>query len=381
MIKELKRRKSPRTKSLPMAVDRFVSLVVQSPETESAWLSGLSYMEELAAKQILRNISPATPPEFISEIEVHAADEMRHSLEFERMRPIKNFQDPKLKALEQKMRQLTGSFVGSYFGNALLGTATSKHVAYVHGALTIEQFPFQLYSSYLKVTQLPEVIAGLPAVLADESGHLALGRKMRDEVSESDRLSLSELNEIEKDMCLKLVERLWRVVSEFNGTLSNRESQSLAKEVHFNESVRAAWLNSIAKNLNEATDEAAQANGEMLFHAVLFARKKHQADYRYLKLEEELTRALARYLDQGMAISKYLTQKRLFQHFRELIEESDDMGASHLLDLILQDEDLLVSEKSDLELVMREEIIYQKLCNEVAQNLIAFNINERSLTL
>ena len=43
-------------------------------------------------------------------------------------------------------------FVTSFFSNSLLRTAKSRHVAYVHGALTIEQFPFQFYTVYEKLT-------------------------------------------------------------------------------------------------------------------------------------------------------------------------------------------------------------------------------------
>ncbi|MBC7386367.1 MAG: hypothetical protein H7301_09445, partial [Cryobacterium sp.] len=112
--------------NLASAVHRFLVKVVAHPEIESAWLSSLSHLEDVAAKQILRSVSSDTPPCFLAEIQSHAADESRHASEFSRMRPIQVFQDAKLLELESQFLRITGSFGMGYFANSILITAKNR---------------------------------------------------------------------------------------------------------------------------------------------------------------------------------------------------------------------------------------------------------------
>ncbi|MBC7397412.1 MAG: hypothetical protein H7333_08210 [Bdellovibrionales bacterium] len=319
--------KTPSGKSLAVAVEHFLARVVDNPKIESAWLSALSHMEELAGKQVLKSVSADTPPDFLAEIYRHSADETRHALEFKQMRPFPILEGPSLKYLEEKFKEITGSFVIGYFGNPLLVKARNRHLAYVHGALTIEQFPFQLYTVYLKMTRLPAVLERLPAVLADEINHLALGRKLRDLVSEEDRLSLNELNEIERDMCLKMVERLRRVVEVFTGESVEAEAQDFARLVNREDAVRIAWTHALSQV------------SKLLHHAVIFTRKKHAASPAFLLLENRMEEALKDYCAtlENNAVLVQLMDKRLDEHYLDFLIETNDVATAHLLDLVLNE--------------------------------------------
>src|SRR5262245_31049606 len=143
----------------------FMELLVRDEFVENAWLVALSEGEEIACRQILANISASTPEKDRKEIEAHALDERRHSQELLAMRLPAPYPDSRYHALERKLADLYGSFVGGFFGNPLLVAAETRHAAYVHGAMTIEKAPFQLYAAYWKVSRLSEVRARLPKVL------------------------------------------------------------------------------------------------------------------------------------------------------------------------------------------------------------------------
>ncbi|MBC7693642.1 MAG: hypothetical protein H7222_17890 [Methylotenera sp.] len=331
--------------NLPAAVERFVALVVEDLRIESAWLSALSYMEEVAANQILGNVSDRTPPEFLAEIHAHAADEMRHSAEFTRMRPVQNFDTPELapyRELELQMRRIAASFVVGYGGNSVLITSRSRHIAYVHAALTIEQFPFQLYTAYLKATKLPQVLAGLPAVLADENGHINLGRKMRTEIPEDRKLSIGALNEIEKEMCLRLVQRLERVVSEFTGRLPIPSVSTLARAANTSAQARVAWVQTLG---GLPPEFLTPAHSQLLRRMIYQFRQEFLSEPHYRALETEMSSALA----AALAGLSEQSSEKLFEkpfeeamcvfsrHFSEFRVECDDVGIAYALGRVHQE--------------------------------------------
>ena len=337
------------SRTLPFAVERFVELVVADIRLESAWLSCLSYMEELAATQIFKSITPDSPAEFLKEMETHAADEYRHAKEFALLRPLPAFTESKYVLLERKMRQVCGSFFIGYVGNPILVKASSRHVAYVHSALTIEQFPFQLYTAYLKYTKLPKVLQRLPAILADESGHLALGKKMREGVAEEEKLSLGDLNEIEKDMCMKLVERLYRVVAEFTGKEQSLPAGNLAKLVNANDAARIAWTYALG---NAAGAGESSLEKKVIQHSVLFSRKKLLSNESYCAMEEAMSAALIDYETKQKHIEKKQLEsisRGMVSHYQDFQREVDDMHIAHVLDSVVQEQDLSSEAPSDMD--------------------------------
>jgi hypothetical protein len=194
------------------SINALMVLVCADPRVESAWLTALGHMEDLAAKQILGNFNSTTPAEFYEEIKVHAADEARHRDALLAIRPFPEAASSQEMKLRDTLKSLGESFTMGYFGNPILVEAKSRFNAYVHGALTIEQFPFQLYSSYIKTTSSKDIRDVLTDVLADEGDHIQLGKKMLCTLPESERMPLNQLQNIEKEMCHKMVLRMAEVV-------------------------------------------------------------------------------------------------------------------------------------------------------------------------
>ncbi|WP_374031056.1 hypothetical protein [Bdellovibrio bacteriovorus] len=136
-------------KNFTESIQYLISLVTEDPHLESAWLSTLAHMEHLASQQVLGNISASTPLHFVNEIQEHAADEARHRDIILSLRPYPLAKDGRYEDLRHRLRAVAESFVLGFFANPVLLQAQSRFAAYVHGAITIEQFPlsnlFRLY--------------------------------------------------------------------------------------------------------------------------------------------------------------------------------------------------------------------------------------------
>ena len=92
-------------------MDELARLVVQKSEFESAFLSMIGDMEEVAAREINKTIGSHTPPEAILEIVVHAQDEHRHAFQLRNLKPLKTYQEVRYYHLEKELSELGTNFV------------------------------------------------------------------------------------------------------------------------------------------------------------------------------------------------------------------------------------------------------------------------------
>lgn len=201
----------------------LMALVTQNEYLESIWLTGLASIEDLAAQQITRNIAAETPTDEIRNIVKHAQDELRHASEFRAMRPKLSYPSLRYYRFQERVLSFFKDFIMGFFANPVLNKAKHRHAAYVHGAMTIERFPYQLYTTYVKATSLTAVKNRLPSVIKDEKGHLELGHRMRKDLTPDEQLPVEALERIEDDMCATLFQRL---IDEYNAFLDAQGSES-----------------------------------------------------------------------------------------------------------------------------------------------------------
>ncbi|XGC81147.1 ferritin-like domain-containing protein [Bdellovibrio bacteriovorus] len=360
------------------SIANLISLVVQTPHLESAWLNTLSHMEHLAAEQIMGNISKSTPKEFIPEIHNHADDEYRHRDVILNLRPHAEPLNESYRLLRQRLANIAESFVMGYFANPVLVQASSRFTAYVHGAITIEQFPFQIYSAYIDGTRDPKIRETMKQVLSEENAHIALGRKFRDSLPIEDQLSLQHLQAIEKDMCLKMVLRMTDLVQEFiDGSGKNiaelKPSSQLVAMISDRPYATYAWTYALAngeetaarhmqrifndRNIPQPPSMQEHVEDEirhtqMLQRCILLDRRVYSKTEVYKKLEKSMIRASNRYLlGYFSALMKEIKEPemlylygawglemRVFKHYSEIQRSTDNMSLAHTIAVILNDE-------------------------------------------
>lgn len=358
---------------LKVAATNLMKLVTQDLAVETAWLRALAHMENLAAQQIRTNISAFTPQDEHEEILSHAADEDRHSELILKMRPLAELPNRDYELLQERLCQIAEHFVVGYFGNPVLIEAKNKHAAYAHGAITIEQFPFQVYTAYLKASRLEAVLRDLPEVIRDEHRHLQLGRKLIDKLSEAERLPVERLLDIETDMCTRMLKRMTAVVEEFYAEIRTDEASSFEVEVSKQFPVTVAWVFTLGKAEAMAAQHMQKVysyrgleypdemighvedelrHSKMLQRTVIIERRKLSRDARYLEMERGMLRAVRRYqlrlfsgimkrTDDPETIYRFgamALETRVFRHYKELLNETDHSGISHVLSCILEDE-------------------------------------------
>lgn len=361
--------KTPTT--LQASVHRFLKTATSHPVLENAWLSTAVWMEQLAAQNIEGNISARTPAEEKEHVLQHAQDEWRHAAVLESMRTIPVFTDAEDIELEKRFRAITSNFILGYFGNPLLQEAKNKHAAYVHGAMTIEQFPFQVYTQYLIHATIPSVKERLPAVIADEHEHLKLGRRLRDALSPDEKLSVSALHEIEKEMTVLFLNRLHQVAEEYLGR--KKTNPSFEEQIGEDEPAYVAWTHCLGFSEKEAARHMQQIfiqrglpypahmdehvrdeerHARLLQRSVLLKRRKLLRNPEYAALESALQTSFQRYLgglfaylmksvtdpDLLYAYGAVALESRVFKHYHRLLENLDDVGAAQVLKSILADE-------------------------------------------
>jgi hypothetical protein len=358
---------------LSEAVDQFIQQVASDAGVEAVWLSSLAHLEEVASQTILKSLSEATPAQERAEILSHAADEHRHGLEIRAMIPQAACADRRYRDLEAKMHKIAGNFIMGYFGNPVLVAAKNKHAAYVHSALTIEQFPLQIYTAYLKATRLASVKRGLPKVLRDERDHLALGARLRKQLSQAEHLSLEALQGIEEDMCLKMIQRMNAVVLEFLGKKEQQGESSFSSSLSSSDGATVAWIHALGQG-----EAIAATHMQMIFslrglpqpglmashvademrHCQLMQlsvsglRRKLLQSPGYVELERALSRGIESYLSTLFAVvlrefkdpeliyhyGALALETRVFRHYQDIIATTDHIGASHALSAILVEE-------------------------------------------
>ncbi|KYG70083.1 hypothetical protein AZI85_15455 [Bdellovibrio bacteriovorus] len=359
------------------SINKLMSQVCKDPRLESALLTALGHMEDLAAKQILGNVSASTPPQFLSEIRVHAEDELRHRDALWAVRPFAEAKDARELELRRDLQGIAESFTVGYFGNPILIQAKSRFNAYVHGALTIEQFPFQIYSCFIKATYSESVRSVLTSVLADEKSHIQLGKKMMETLPETEKLCLTQLHTIEKEMCHKMVLRMSDVISAYENHTERRDTLSASEKLghalsadaaatslwiyalgdseelaanHMQEIFRRRHLPLPVEMVEHVQDEKRHA--QLLRQTVLLRRRKYLQQPKYKVLEVRMRKATERYLvtyfshvmkkfsdpEEIYLYGALGLEMRVFKHYAHLSETTHSIDVAFILDEILKDE-------------------------------------------
>lgn len=306
---------------LKQTMDQLAQLVISDVNIESAFLAALGNMEEVAAREITKTISHETPPESLVEIIQHAQDEHRHAFQLRALKPVKLYSDLKYYAMEQELSEVGVNFVLGFFGQQLLlkARASSRFAGYVHGALTIEQVPLQMYTAYYKLTKHEAIKKGLAVVLKDEADHLALGRKFYETLPLPARFDIDEINTIEAEMCELLGRRMIQVI-EKNLQTTNSESQLFEKSLTQNRLRLTTWILALAEN--EIKNNRPQ-NAKILEDSVLFITGQTKEAFS-VDLTADLT-TLASY-----------TPERLQQHISALACATTLIGVSYALEKVQQ---------------------------------------------
>ncbi|WP_291516479.1 long-chain fatty aldehyde decarbonylase [Bdellovibrio sp. ArHS] len=355
-------------------LNSFFQSICHSERLEAIFLLSMADHERLAGDQIRANISAKTPAGLVAEIEAHAEDEYRHGRQLEQLAIQILGSDLSLQEKNKlhKINEVMRSFVVGYFSNPHLIEAVNKHVAYVHGALTIEQFPFQVYSAYLSHTKLDWVRETINAIVADEHDHIRFGRTMLNQLPEENKLDLPELHRIEKDMCKRLFQRLTAIFNETSSESSDLHDeflQSLDSDVRS----RTAWVYAVGcaeKHAALATYkyfEECQAQApdfmdqhlqdeirhqKILHRSVSLGRYTLRANPVYNFLQEKMCTQMLRYQNKIFAkvkqqvsepelvyfYSTTLIEMRVFKHYSKLAATTSDILVSHVLGRILDDE-------------------------------------------
>ncbi|WP_413582134.1 ferritin-like domain-containing protein [Bdellovibrio sp. HCB288] len=365
-------------KSFATTIQDLMSEITDDANVESAWLTAMAHMEDLAAEQILGNISLSTPQEFVAEIKSHAGDEYRHRDVITRIRPVQEPASEAERDLRTRLCAMTESFTKSFFGNPVLLQANNRFAAYVHGAITIEQFPFQIYSSYIPATRFPHIREAMSEVLKDETAHIQLGKKFRESLSEEDQLSLQQLQLIEKEMCRCMVQRMTDLIriykkSQTTPNIGSKASTRLAWMLGERPAATVAWVQALSfsesnaaihmqreftsRNLPLPEQMPAHVEDEMrhaklLQRSVLLERRRWLAVPGYKELEHRLNRKMERYLGRFFsALVRELKdpemlylygawglEMRVFKHYSELVKWTDNVGVAYIVSQILEDE-------------------------------------------
>jgi rubrerythrin len=359
------------------SIDFLAREVSKNSRLESAWLTALGHMEDLASKQILENISASTPKDFHDEIKAHSKDEERHRDMIWEVRAHQEAESEKERNLRATLMSIGESFVTGYFSNPLLRKAKSRFHAYVHGALTIEQAPFQIYSSYIKSTRSGKIQGVLKRIIADEHSHIQLGKKFLGTLPEADRLSLNELNSIERSMCHKMIVRMHQVVRAYLGEGSEDSellpSDRLVQKLSDDRALTCFWVHALGnaervaashmqrifkrrklplpdEMIEHISDE--ERHAKQLQLTVLLDRRKYRQQEKYRDLELKMIHALEMYLLSFFSgiMKKYTDphqlylygalglEMRVFKHYTDLSKTTNSIHVAHSIESILADE-------------------------------------------
>jgi hypothetical protein len=252
---------------LKNTMDTLGKYVASNENYESAFLAALGNMEEVAAREITKTIGKSTPQESVLEIIEHATDEHRHAFQLRALKPVKKYSDVKFYHLEQDLSELGVNFVLGFFGQQLLlrARAASRFAGYVHGALTIEQVPLQMYTAYYKLTRDENIKKGLAVVLKDEASHLALGQKFYETLSPEERFSIDEINAIEAEMCELLGRKMLSTYYSYES--GTPQTDTLEHQLTSDRNRLASWISALAENEKSygASEQAATLTESVLF--------------------------------------------------------------------------------------------------------------------
>ncbi|MBT3585270.1 MAG: hypothetical protein HN509_10200 [Halobacteriovoraceae bacterium] len=302
-------------------IREFISVVTTDPRLEVAWLNCMAKMEAKAADQIRGSISKSTPENEIQTIREHAADEDRHCAEILKMIPAvlakKSCLDQDYLSLESDFMRISETFVMGFFGNPFLSSLKGKHPAYVHGAMTIEMFPFQTYGAYIKKTKIEEVKEKMPAIIAEEKGHIQLGERLFKKLPKEKQLNLSKLHIIEKEFGYLAIKRLKKRANKF---LKQDEDHQFEEQIMSHPMASLAWIWSLASEL------LSKEEANILKRSILLTRRQYTQDPVYKMMESSFSASI-----QASQKNFPLRDKILQDHLRTVFEESMDISLSHAL--------------------------------------------------
>lgn len=312
----------------------FLKIITNDVHLESIWLSVMSMLEEIAAEYILSNITEKTPADSLREILNHIKDEQRHATVLFSLRPSNTYPDLSYYKIEEQLKKIGQEFIMSFFNSAQLRNAQHRYAAYIHGAQTIERFPFRIYSLYLSMTKLPKVKQALPAVIADEIEHIALGKKMYAQLSPEERMPLAELYKLEETVCLMMLKRMHVALANHLKLSMTKVESNVARSSLANKKFEIAFNHA----LYIAEGFFSKERAEYLQVAITLSRLEFKKDSEYKTLEKKLVFLVTQYVHECMenGVSFESIQLRLNKHYNEMIYNTDTMALHYAYHCLLE---------------------------------------------
>ncbi len=326
--------KTHKLASFKKEVSPLLELVTNDIYLESIWLSVMAMLEDIAAKYILSNVTEKTPTEALRNIIGHVQDEQRHAQMLNDMRPALLYPANFYYEVEQIWKEIADEFIMAFFNSPELREANHRHAAYVHGAQTIERFPFRIYTLYLSHTKLTKVHEKLPQVIADENGHIELGKKMYNELAPDERMSLTRLYKLEEDLCLMMLKRMKIALTE-KLELNETIECTLVQKAKTNRPLELALIHSLSKIEKQLAPE----RYDILKSANTLLRAKQRSELSYRQLELNLAQLGDKYLLSCLSagVSKETILERLNRFYTDSLFQTNSMALHYAYYRILED--------------------------------------------
>lgn len=344
-------------------VTPLLELVTNDIYLESIWLGNMAMLEDIAAKYILNNITEATPSTSLRNIIEHVKDEQRHAKLLQEMRPVTIYPESKYYIIEEEWRKIAEGFILGFFNSTLLREVNHRHAAYVHGAQTIERFPFRVYSLYFSMTNLPKVKAGLPGIIADENGHIELGKSMYAELDPSERMSLTKLYRLEEELCLMMLKRMNLALRQIMNLYEPDLSSEFEFKITQNSQLEVAWNYALSCGEDHFCAERAQH----LKEANTLQRTSLRNEPKFRQLEKTLSKTLNKYILKAKetGVSASVIQHRFDDHYKRMIYNTNNVPLHHAYFRILEDHP---SSETNVVGASLEAALWAELNLEISQN-------------
>ena len=352
--------KTHKLASFKKEVSPLLELVTNDIYLESIWLSVMSMLEDIAAKYILSNVTEKTPADALRNIIGHVQDEQRHAQMLNDMRPALLYPANFYYEVEQIWKEIADEFIMAFFNSPELREANHRHAAYVHGAQTIERFPFRIYTLYLSHTKLTKVHEKLPQVIADENGHIELGKKMYNELAADERMSLTRLYKLEEDLCLMMLKRMKIALTE-KLELNDKIECTLVQKTKTNRPLEIAIIYSLSKIEKQLSPE----RYDVLKSANTLLRAKQRSELSYRQLEIIIAQLGERYLSDCLSagISRQTILERLNCFYSDSLFQTNSMALHYAYYRILEDH------QSENKSQNAEKLLENKYWNEFLRSL------------
>ncbi len=321
--------------SFKKEVSPLLELVTNDIYLESIWLGNMSMLEDIAAKYILSNITKATPAEALRNIIEHVKDEQRHARILEEMRPVTIYPELKYYLIEEEWKKIGQEFILGFFNTPLLREANHRHAAYVHGAQTIERFPFRIYSLYLSMSKLEIVKAELPGIMEDENEHIELGKQMYAKLDASERMSLSKLYRLEEELCLMMLKRMNLALRQILNLYGPEFNCDLEERISKDGQLEVAWNYALSCGENCFSPPRAQH----LKDANTLQRMVFRKNSEFRDLEKSLSALVNDYIVKAKVagVSESIILNRFDNHYKKMIYNTNNVPLSYAYFRILED--------------------------------------------